>query len=727
MAIAKNTLIFLFIGMSTCILRSPERSCQMLKQSIFQLINVYKNMGQEQREDLYENSMRRFTYAFLINIEYLDDGMKTGIAQHIDRAREALQKYDKYAQYQTNDNLKQKTKLAEKLEDLLPEWNQKKDRYESLWADLLQRRQSLNAIRKNLVADPQFKASFDQYEKIAKFQLMYDFRDTAKNTDVDMKSNLEFLTELREGLQPYLTNEESGLFEAFNQGYAQAAEAYDMVADFDKNEEFFLGNTQTEGLGEAAQNLRVARETFLKSPEMVDVRGQINEVVKTKWTDSNLFINSYSDTKEDNQSYAYFKALLNEGKKLIPELLQSKVDFNEVNQELTNVQANLDALNWKDLRVKPNDFAKVKEEYYNSREFTNVIFKKMSEEQMADIWPEAEQLLDQYSASTISSSRLQELRARSTYFEGQHEALGEFKEQSKSIDAFFGRVFASLQGGVETSESFKCLSLAELFIIFYYANLFQIVTKWNKFLEGFFSHLPERESVVVLKNLFYDLKGFGFQDHSIFDHSQTYFADDGMHNGIKLYTFFLSTELDEVFEEQIKLDGKGLVYRKMMSVLKYAGFEFKHITKEVIKESLHKVFKAIAGALVVLLHVISIAVILAEVIFMIILFLLKIITEKIGQNLSKGCQIMKDFAEGVNYLISQFLSDKKTESLDFKSLLDTYQSQIENRNSSDDPQSPKWKEHSQEFKLMFDELLGDQSLEKIDRQIEVYENWLDFK
>ena len=717
----------MLIGLSTSFLRSPERSCQMLKYSMFQLINVYKNMGHDQREDLYENSMRQFTYAYLTNILYQDDGMKPQISQNISQAREALQKYDKYAQYQANDILKQQKKLTKKMNDLMPKWNQKKQTYDSLSANLVQRKQNLDIIKKNLMADPEFKGNFDQHEKIAKFNSMFDFRDTASNSDVDMKNNLEYLTELREGLKPYMTNEESGLFKVYNKGYAQAAEAYDMISEFNKNEANFLGNVQTEGLNEAAQNLRVGRENFLKSTEMANAKNVIFQMINTKWQNSVAFINNYSTNKENHQSYAYFRALLNEGKKMIPQLLQSKIDFNKVNQELKNIQGNLDALNWKDLRVKSNDFMKVKEQYYNTKEFTNMIYKKMTEEQMVDIQLEAEQLLDQYSASTTSSSRLQEFQANNTYFEGQHEALKQYKEQSKIIDAFFGRVFASLQGGVETSESFKCLTLAELSIIFYYANLFQIITKWTKFLEEFFKYMPEQESVIIMKNLFYDLKGYGFQDHSIFDNSQTYFAEDGLGNGIKLYTVFLSTELDEVFEHQIKLEGKGLLYRKMMSVLKYAGYEFKYITKDVIKKSLKKVFIAIAGALVVLLHVISIAVILTGVILMIILFILKIIIEKIGQNLSKGCQIMKDFAEGVNYLISQFLSDKKTESLNFKSLLDTYQSQIENKNSIDEPQNPKWKEHSQEFKLMFDELLGDQSLEKIDRQIEVYENWVDFK
>ena len=157
------------------------------------------------------------------------------------------------------------------------------------------------------------------------------------------------------------------------------------------------------------------------------------------------------------------------------------------------------------------------------------------------------------------------------------EKLQNLQKSEGALDDLFGRVFAFLQNGPETS---KCFINMEISSYLYYMSLFQMIVSKEAFLTGFLENLHENEQMAVIKNIYLDLNMDPFQDSRMIDPRMNEFKQDGLERSIKNLDFLLNMHFIKVFENQImpNWDIQKVIFNL---VLKYVG-----ITKDILVKTI---------------------------------------------------------------------------------------------------------------------------------------------
>jgi hypothetical protein len=736
MALIKQLLsLFILTSITHSIFVDPTRVCRDFRKGMFSLIKVFKDFTFDDRQDLYQYSLRKYTFDFLQSIEFKDNVkldevdpsnlLKDVIYGVIEQNSAYLKMYSEYVNPENSSNVKKLAKLQNKLGSHMEKFHEQAVKFNEMIKTFNEDNATLKTLRGNLLSSESFIGNFKIYQKINEFEGAFNW-----NHD-DPYNNLILLGTLEENLT-ILSPEQKELMKGFVTTYNDLNKINDMVQNYELNEKYVEGSFPA--LVQAHVNLKdssipqmkaIINSTFKEDKSKYD--NGFWTMIKGIKAEAKRNIDSYENLPEvkanpQGLSYNKFKEVVEKVKKLIPKILAAKIELLKSSKIKDNLENQIGALQSMEMRIKSTDYFKVKERHEDQLDLENIV--NGVQDDLSGLEQTAIELYEKYGQDSKNTpTRTADLQKAHEFFYRDVENLNKgYKETSKIIDIIFGFVLSRLQGAGGQGNLSSCLSAYELSMVLYYGQIFNVIERKKSFLKSFLQDFVESEQVGILKYLLRDLKGFAFSDNKIFNNDLTQFAnDDSLLLGIKTYVMYMETEIDTIFHEQIK--GVSYIKRKVMSVLSFVGIEIKYLTKTFITGGVKKVLILLTAALSIIFHVVTVAVVVVAIISYIVFLIMKYMLKGLKAILAKFPSAKNDFFSWVSHLMTVYGPNKPVESLNFEEILDDFQAEIKSKLSSSGnvESEEKWEERVDQFKNLFDKVTENDDLKDLENVIQVYD------
>lgn len=643
---AKYLLFLFFFATHKSQIVNFQEVCSQLRTNLLNNINYYQQMNYEDREELFKFSLREFTLTLLQNTQFENEETNQRVLELIDNSRTFMANYLEYQNITPADFQKEYDKLyktATKAEEALAE---KKAELDTEEAKLEGYKSQMRELRDSLTSS-NFNASYNLYRDLSAILA------SIKNASLDSNVLVTILEEFEKRVQN-LYQKDAALAQNIRATHKDYLFLKELIETNDEvKSRFKLVESQ-----ELVKDLKALRKNL--SSKESSVNDQKKKLIKK----IEKHVSSTLDTMNLNQNYKKFKEILKLSKKSVKKVQKLRFDHLKLQKNYNAKDFRLDIHSLRQIRMNPRDYLKLEPKLYNLGQLAEMV----NENYQVDADLEADVSANRESFYQHNTERQAEVTEKYQQVRAQAENLQNLRVTEKEIDAIFGEVVAQLQGSTSPSHSFeKCFTTLELSVLFYYSTLFQFIICKKSFMRAFLGGISEHEQLVVVKQIFKDLREDTFTDSKMINIQTGEFSPGGVEQAVLNYDLFMNEEFDEIFK--LQLSDREKLKSKIATVLNYAGISGKFVLTNAVKTGFKVLFVSLAGALAVFITVSLLPGILSILIIGLVLILIKLVYNWLGNVIRQNAHLRNDFMRGLTRFISKFTS-KEIETLDYNQILD---------------------------------------------------------
>jgi hypothetical protein len=593
-------------------------------------------MTQDDRNELFNYSMRDFTYHFLASAEYTKGSLKSEIESLVRNNYAFREDYRVFKKIEEETFLKRKNKLAIE--------KQKADHeMQPLVAEIYNSQKTILINQRNL------KNLVDQLKNDSAFWTL--------------QKTVEDLSLLHSSIGNEISNSDG--FKSVLLKFKEISKReYDgtVSPSIELLQDHFIYIKKLIELEErvdSALNLTVAKDISndLKNLNGVrdNIKSQLDNQKKTLKSQLNALIDAKKKQLDLNPVYTEFKTLMEQTKTAVKNFQKVKFDNHKSKKKQFKAAQMLDMKDWQIVRVNPQDMISIPSKLFNLRELMS-----MNPTTPIDTGLDNNLKAQIQAFYQSNNTRMENLTAEHDNLESHWENLKKLKENEKVLDQIFGQAIASLQ-----MSSPKCFSSLELSFFMYYASVTQVVINKKVFLRELLENIPENDKINLINELFQDIDGNPLHDTNIIISKNL--TEHGVEYAVNSYNMRMSAEINKIFKQQMsqKEKIKGIAN----TVLSYVGLSCKTILKKLSEIGAKKIFMLIIASFASVIMVSFLPFLLSLVVVLVAAVILKLLSVWLGAAWKKyEFQIM----EGISDFISKF-SNKEIKSLDYNVILEEYE------------------------------------------------------
>ena len=664
--------------------------CQNFKHSMFKTINIYKEMKDKQKKDLFTYSLRHLTRELLMQAKFDTQEEIAERTNILTENAKAMAWFAEYKNFDLNTLLKSQMELEKIADQAINKVHKKTVELNTQKHILKSYADSLKTIRTNL-KKTNFNGMYKFYRKLViVFQGLDNEVFIKEHVHWTLNSFETMIKSLEPGQVVSIT-EDKMLVDA----YFEAKENIDVLNSVQK-----IG--AIDKLDDFSNYHKMTTDEFKKKKKLF-------KKMISKYKDyTEVHLKTFKDILHQSDNYKNFIKIMKKGMKILPKItkLKSEILFMQKEMEHKKFQSKIEFL--KNIRIHRSDYLELETGLTKVKNFKKTL--KMKEDGQTDL----NELSTKLAKAFIHSGKKEIREIQSMYEEKsvQWDQMNNLKDTERVLDIYFGKIVAMLQGSNSPENFSQCFTVMEFSLMLYYAVIFQMISSKTAFLTSFFSLVPAYQKSTIISQLFYDLEEEKLIDPKIINIYTNELSGKGEKKAIKRYAMIMDNEMDEIFKKF--MSDKEMVKGKVATVLRYAGISAKVIGSQLLKRGVLWIFIALTTAVAVLLGIVTIAAIITAVIIGLVIYLLRIAFRAIAKYLHENPMIKYQFVSGLSNFIAKFRK-KSFEGLDFRKILNYYEQNKKQEISAffdNHTKKKKMKDRIDIFKNIFFELIDmDQYLE----------------
>lgn len=642
------SVFIFFAGLTICDIENRQEACIYLKTELYKVVDSYKDLTDQKRDQLFEFSTRGITYKFLKKVKFTDQ------AENANK-RELLEKVHLMRRELSGHERDSQDKLRAKSQELNREYEDLAVTDADNHAELTQNAKELEDIRANLnslkdsllAADPELEAKVDLLKKLK-----------ALNASLETaQSHSKSLVSVLDGVKRVLTESHVALPE-YLQGFQAKLEDFLAVDDVLSTEEHVQGvfgltavariQSDVDQLASSKKTLQYALDSdkYYLARELQALAQKVeSEIV------------GLSEYQAYQVEMAKARRLLNKKHRLEKEKDRIKASLIAKLYELENV-GNLT------LRISQSKRMDFERKLNNLTRLKRLVKTEFKESDLKD-----QSLVggvrDFIEHNTTRSREMERIHADMTAHWSTMEKL---EGLERELDEWFGRVLALLQSEASSDASCKkCFINLELSVYIFYMNLLQLVVCPETFYLTFVKGLSIEDQPKLIKQIFKDLREEPFIDPLMLDESTGELVPNGVERSARNFLILANNQLDLIFQKQLArvLDQDTSWYYLILS---YSGFTCNLVFSAIKAGTLAFVFQTIAAGLVSFFSITTAPVVVAVFIAAFLSVVSEFFFNWVDSQLESNHWIIDQFNRGIADIYAIF-SPNKIESLDIEEAL----------------------------------------------------------
>lgn len=624
------------------VLVDPETNCKTLRRNLFKLINVYHELTDHDRDELFKYSMRKMAYDYLANVNFQDSTVNSKVFRLIEEINTHRGEYQAFKNHDDAKMQEKKSKLTEKKDKMQAEVQTLFDQLKAKMSSLNQSRATLESLKQAMERDDPFMVHQKLYQELSLLLLSMD------NVTSDSEGFLGILDKFKVIDLAAFNQTVAPSIEALQQDFIFTTKLVELNEQTTKEFGFTMSPELTQDVKALTAKAKALKKDL--NTKKKQLKGQITSLVE-----------AHLGEMKQNENYLSFLRQIKVAQGLITEVQSHKFKHFDLYKKYLRLSHQVDIMSWQVVRVHPRDLITIPDKLYNLKELI-----EMNSGVVVDntLDPELQgQVAAFYQAN---NTRVQQLQSKYDSYDANWQNLQALKEQEKQLDHIFAATLAALQ-----SLQKKCFSNLELSVIFYFGSITQVVFSKKTFITVFLQQIEPNEQLMVVKQLMKDVQGRPLSDSTIVDLNG--FVADGKNKAIQLYSTLMESEVGNIFIKQT--DTKQKVKGIVANVLKYAGICGKTIAKKIAEIGIKELFVMIASAVATVVLVSFVPLLISLLILVVAGILLKLLSMWLGHLFKNYWPQIK---LGISDLISRFSNDE-IRTLDYNSILKQQESKLWDR------------------------------------------------
>lgn len=641
-------VFFIFWTFTSCFLEQADELCKYTKDQLNKFISIYGEMTEKDRQQLHVYSLRVAAGVIVKKAKYTDQDLKAAARALVDEVEPLREQFRKQHHSFTPQKLVQiAVKMNSEMTALRKKMNQEFSYHRSLMKQYKEKLEEIKALVANMLnEDEQFH---QKSEKLQKLNSLKTLVDNIESSSEDFEVIFQEVDEL-EGDPQAKIRQQTAIFRVKYKNYFLVNRLVSVIA-----------KTQ-DGLG-LAQNDSIKSDLSKLKKSQSKLKGELSDLKKSLEKEIKAMISDLKIEILNNQDYNNYLERLGEAKDMIEKLVGSQVIHNQYKVRISKRIKKIEAIGFLTARIHRSDLVDLQSDLIKLEHTMKRVTEEYNDGLVQDITL-IPAVKEYYMHNTTRLPQMQEIH---TKLQDRLDLLRALDEKEIEIDEHLGRLFAELQGGLDSGEGFvKCFSPLEISVYFYYMNVMQVIYSKKRFFAEFIGNLSHNDQLIMVKQVFNDLTSDVFVDQQMIDFYTGDFAEEGIQKSIDNFGLISENELDLIFEKQLseKKKSKGLLYK----VLHYAGITAKVVLKVVANGTLNHLCKHLVEAIFSVLSFCAAPVFLVVFISTLLALLVELFVKWVWGKVSNSASVLYQFNRGLAWVASIF-DEKQPESLDFEDVL----------------------------------------------------------
>jgi hypothetical protein len=640
------SLTIIIISSISSKLINNNESCIQLKSIFYKQITLFQDLKENDRNTLYDASLRGIMYDFMSNITFSEDSLnqqKLSLLGKINELRSQMKDTDVF-------NIKNQKEA----QDLHIEWQNITSKELKNQEEMLKNDQLLHDLKLKLrelknklqSSQPQLEEKIQFLKQLNGFKASLDTENATSNTLLSILDQIQkVLIEFGMGLPDHLLS------------FREKLEDYLKVEDILETEEHVKSIFKLTLVTEVENDLKKL------DTDKANLKYQLGNEQYYLQKELQAIIDKIQSEILNFPDYIEYQKNIEKGKDLISKSLGFVNIDKGFKKQLKRIQFQQESIKYRQVRLHHNEIIDFEREMKNLEQFMGLIAEE------SEISNQSRQLTNLEIFYQKNMTRLPQMKKLSETMTSEWEILQNLLLNENELDLLFGKVIGYLQGGISPEDSFrKCFISLELSVYMFYMSLFQVVISKNDFYLSMMNELPEESQTKLIKQLFKDLRSDPFQDSKMMNYYTGELVQGGLERSMDNYILLINSQMDSIFEKQIS----GLRDQKTgwyYSIMKYANFTRDLVYNVLKKGTLSIIFTAIATAILAVFSIVKIPLLLMVFVCGLLAVLSEMFFHWVGSKIKENPWIMQEWDRGVAKIIGMF-SPNKISSLNVDEALD---------------------------------------------------------
>jgi hypothetical protein len=546
------------------VLVNKPKICMMIKEDMKKVVHSYGVLDDSIKQKLYDFSLRDLTMGYLKESKF-----------HRETEEPVMTILTKLANYiKSHDDFSKMNFMFKEKSDIINERNSREQKYEEDLASLenkIMKKKELIETFKTSLHDLVNKDEYKNFLGPELYQKLNSISDQIILIKADMSSNFQLDDDKNEEALKKVCQENNLLVNNQQIDILTSKPKWDVYQTLMTDEENFKISYPISG-AENGNNEKLKKYVSFLKQKYEAHKARIQAQLKDRY---DILYNDLIKKKE----FKAYEDLITKISLEITELVNYEKDLKKLKKTKLKLDAEFDLNQRLLLRLTPDKISDNFKVYETIEEFNltlngilenNNLLKYLDHFELSEL----SDLEAHNHPTTFLNMMREEMQRNADHYTNMFEknktiidAYRSILASEPDINFLLGVLFADLQGLGTELPLFKCFTDESFAAVVYFMSITDMIQDNQKFLEGFFSRLPENQSLPALKRILFMVSPEDLIEEKVLKEKTSFqeLNEEDLKNAFNIYDLSIQFDLNSMFKDKTNAFGKKMFYEQILT------------------------------------------------------------------------------------------------------------------------------------------------------------------